>query len=678
MANERRLREQIEKIRCAVLAIDEHVEARAVLQSIADHARVVVGAEASAIGLGAEVGALLEPWTFSGIPAHDASSIGRAPRLVGLLAAAATGQEAIRLHDLAADPRFQGFPPGHPQLKGLLGVPLLNRGASLGTLYVADRSDGADFSEDDEQALSLFAQHAAVALERARIHGEMIHELGLRRQVEQVLRDSERRFRALFNETFQFVSLLTVEGLVLECNRAALDFAGLREDEVVGRPFWEGRWWRHSAAVQAQLRQAIATAAQGQFVRYEVEIEGKEGLATIDFSLKPLFDDQGRVVMLIPEGRDISERKRAEEERARLLASEELALAEAESARAHLEAIFESAAVGVVFVERHTQRRLVNPAAKRILGEDFEGPFDVAGIAGRTAHPDGSPMSVTELPMVKALRGESIPPTEILFKRLDGDTVPIEVIAASARDSQGAVAGAVVTFTDISVRKELEQLRKEWISIVAHDLRQPVNTIGLYAQILARQKDVAEDAGHILASARRLGRMITDLLDLNSLDASRLQLSLQAVDLPALVRAVIDRVAADTEGHAVEIAQEGEIPEAVVDPARFEQVLGNLLSNAAKYGEPGTPIRVVIAPRGGEVELAVQNHGSGIPPEELPRLFTRYHRTRTARAKGTPGLGLGLYITRGLVEAHGGWIKAESEPDGLTTFRVGLPLHKGA
>ncbi len=676
VANERRLREQIERIRKAVLAIDEHVEASAVLQSIADHAREIACASVSAIGLGTEVGALLDPWTFSGVPAHEAAAIGRTPRLVGLFAAVARERAPLRVRDLRADPRFSGFPPGHPPIESLLAVPLVSRGVSLGTLYVANGEGGTAFSDDDEQALSLFAQHVTVALERARIHGEMTRELGLRRQIENVLRNSEHRFRALFNETFQFVALLTTEGLVLECNRAALEFGGLHEDDVVGRPFWEALWWSHSPEAQARLRQAITDAAAGHFVRYEVEVRGKDGLATIDFSLKPIFDEQGRVLLIIPEGRDISERKRAEEERVRLLASEQAALAAAESARAHLQAIFESAAVGVVFVERHTQRRLVNPAARRILGEDLDRTFDAGSLVGRMTHPDGSPIPITEVPLVMALRGEPVPPTEMLFKRLDGSTVPIEVIAASARDSLGDVAGAVVTFADISERRELEQLRKEWISIVAHDLRQPVNTISLYAQILARQKDVAEDAGHILASARRLSRMITDLLDLNSLDASRLQLSPQPVHLPTLVQAVTVRVAADTQGHVVEIAQQGEIPEALVDPARFEQMLGNLLSNAAKYGESGTPIRVVIEARGAEIQIAVQNHGPGIPEEELPRLFTRYHRTQHARAKGTPGLGLGLYITRGLALAHGGWIKAESEPNGLTTFRVGLPLRK--
>jgi PAS domain S-box-containing protein len=676
LARERRLREQIDQIRKAALEMDEHVEAGPVLQSIADHARAIAGATASAIGLAAEVGAVLDPWTFSGLPESEAQQIGRVPRLVGLLAAVAAERKPIRVHDLTKDARFGGFPPGHPVLQSLLAVPLLNRGSSQGTLFVANRAGEADFSDDDQRALELFAQHASVALERARIHGEMLRELALRRQIERVLRDSEHRFRALFNETFQFVALLTVEGLVLECNRAALDFGGVREDDVLGRAFWEARWWSHSPAVQERLRRAIAEAARGNFVRYEAEVRGKDGFAIIDFSLKPVRDERGHVVLLIPEGRDISDRKRAEEERARLLISEQTALAEARSARARLEAIFESAAVGVVFVEGETQRRLVNPAAKRILGEDFEGRFDPSMLAGRVTRPDGTPMDVSDLPIVRVLHGESVPPTEMVFKRLDGTTVPIEVIAASAHDSGGHVGGAVVTFTDISTRKELEQLRKEWISIVAHDLRQPVNTISLYAQILVRQKEVAEDAGHILASARRLSRMITDLLDLNSLDASRLQLSPQPVNLPTLVRAVTDRVAADTEGHPVEIAQEGEIPEILVDPARFEQMLGNLLSNAAKYGEPGTPIRVELRVRETEVHLAVQNHGAGIPPEELPRLFTRYHRTRHAKAKGTPGLGLGLYITRGLVEAHGGWIKAESIPNDVTTFRVGLPLKK--
>jgi PAS domain S-box-containing protein len=135
-----------------------------------------------------------------------------------------------------------------------------------------------------------------------------------RKRAEKALRESEWKFRAIFEHTFQFIGLMTLDGTLIEANRTALRFTGVEESEVIGKPFWETPWWRHSTELQAELRAAIAKAAQGEFVRFEAShpsISGK--LHYIDFSLKPVMDESGKVVLLIPEGRDITERKIAEE-----------------------------------------------------------------------------------------------------------------------------------------------------------------------------------------------------------------------------------------------------------------------------------------------------------------------------------------------------------------------------
>jgi PAS domain S-box-containing protein len=135
-----------------------------------------------------------------------------------------------------------------------------------------------------------------------------------RQQAAKALADSERRFRAIFNSTFQFIGLLTPEGILLEANQAALDFVGASNDDVVGKPFWDTPWWSASAAEQDRLQAAIQKAAKGELIRYETEHVGVEGkVAAIDFSLKPVKNELGETVLIIPEGRDITERRRAEE-----------------------------------------------------------------------------------------------------------------------------------------------------------------------------------------------------------------------------------------------------------------------------------------------------------------------------------------------------------------------------
>lgn len=150
--------------------------------------------------------------------------------------------------------------------------------------------------------------------ELATANAQLQQQILERQRAEKALQESEWRFRAIFNQTFQFIGLMQPDGLLLEANQTALDFGGLNREEVIDHWFWEARWWTLSQATQEQLKQAIAQAATGTFVRYEVDVLGAENtVITIDFSIKPVRDEFGNVVLLIPEGRDITERKQAEQ-----------------------------------------------------------------------------------------------------------------------------------------------------------------------------------------------------------------------------------------------------------------------------------------------------------------------------------------------------------------------------
>ena len=135
-----------------------------------------------------------------------------------------------------------------------------------------------------------------------------------RRRTGEALRQSEQKFRSIFDQTFQFIGVLATDGAVVQANQTALRFAGVDEDAVLGKPFWETPWWTHSAELQQKLRAAILDAAAGKLVRFEATHAGADGkVRYVDFSLKPVTDLQGHVVQLIAEGRDITERKQAED-----------------------------------------------------------------------------------------------------------------------------------------------------------------------------------------------------------------------------------------------------------------------------------------------------------------------------------------------------------------------------
>jgi PAS domain S-box-containing protein len=157
------------------------------------------------------------------------------------------------------------------------------------------------------------------------VHVAVHEDITAQKLAQEAQRESERRFQAIFDQTFQFVGLLEPDGTLIEANQTILDFGEVKLETIINRPFWEAPWWTISAATQAQLKTAIAQAAAGEFVRYEVEVLGAhDAVATIDFSLKPLKDETGAVILLLSEGRDISDRQRIEQIEASLAAKEVL------------------------------------------------------------------------------------------------------------------------------------------------------------------------------------------------------------------------------------------------------------------------------------------------------------------------------------------------------------------
>ncbi len=348
--------------------------------------------------------------------------------------------------------------------------------------------------------------------------------------------------------------------------------------------------------------------------------------------------------------------------------------------RARLQTILESAPNGVFYIDSESGLLVANRAAISLLGSAPDPKAGLRQYVGRVLFPDGRPASLEELPSSRALRGEVLRAEEYLLVRSDGVRIPMLVSAAPILSHEGGRLGAVVIFEDITPIKELEQLREEWASLIAHDLRQPVTVITSYADLLQRLgqrsgmgEREARALEHIGVAIRNLDRMIAELLDISRLEARRMTLEQQWVEPPELVRTVAERSRGVTGEHPVRVEVAGTVPSICADPGRLEQVLVNLLSNAAKYSYPNTEIRVELRSRDGEVQLSVTNEGTGIPPEELPQLFSRFHRTRVSREQGIAGLGLGLYISKGLVEAHGGSIWAESTLGKTTTFHMLLP-----
>ena len=215
-------------------------------------------------------------------------------------------------------------------------------------------------------------------------------------------------------------------------------------------------------------------------------------------------------------------------------------------------------------------------------------------------------------------------------------------------------------------------MREEWATIIAHDLRQPIGVIALRSALLQRARlsdQQLHDVQQIHASAEHLRRMTSDLMDASLLETRRMQLTLERLDLCQFLRDVVQRVPVGAGRIRIQAPSDARLC-VKGDAQRLEQVLTNLLSNAVKYGAPETDIGLELRHAHGNAEILVTNQGAGIPPDERSILFDRYVRSRAAKTGTTRGLGLGLYIARGLVEAHKGHIWAESVPGGVTTLHV--------
>ncbi|MDB5221139.1 MAG: hypothetical protein JWO86_9066 [Myxococcaceae bacterium] len=223
-----------------------------------------------------------------------------------------------------------------------------------------------------------------------------------------------------------------------------------------------------------------------------------------------------------------------------------------------------------------------------------------------------------------------------------------------------------------SERARWAQMREEFIGVIAHDLRNPISTLAMSAEVVrklphARAQSLAE---LILRNTSALARLVGDLLDASRVESRNVELRKSWTSLPALVADAVVQSAAERE-HVVHV-DVGNLPSVEVDPDRILQVLVNLLSNASKYSPAGSTISVGLEAIRSKVFVSITNVGA-IAREDAAKLFTRYFRTRSARDSAVDGTGLGLYIVRGLVEAHGGTIEAESKHDGHVVFRFWLP-----
>ena len=339
-------------------------------------------------------------------------------------------------------------------------------------------------------------------------------------------------------------------------------------------------------------------------------------------------------------------------------------------AQAQQKVLFDSMLEGLLLLDRNRKIYLANRAFKNLFNLKAEA-------RGKTIVEALRLHELDEL-LARVEAGQSVLDYEIRLPDLNGRW--LQVNAAAITNAAGEREGTILVFHDLTRLKQLERQREEFVANVSHELRTPLSLIKGYVETLLdgarHDPEVAERfLKTIERNANRLDLLIQDLLAISALESGRMKLELSPLNLPALVEKAFADLHYKPDDKNVTLLSELPALAASGDANRLDQVLANLVDNAIKYGRAGG--RVTVGGKkldAGGLEIFVRDDGPGIPPEALDRVFERFYRVDKARSRDQGGTGLGLAIVKHIVQAHGGEVRAESEPGRGAAFFFTLPL----
>ncbi len=280
------------------------------------------------------------------------------------------------------------------------------------------------------------------------------------------------------------------------------------------------------------------------------------------------------------------------------------------------------------------------------------------------------------------ISGEEVRDQELEVKRADGTSLWVNLSVRPIRDKEGRVVASRSIMVDVTEHRKLDQLKDDFIGLVSHELRSPMTVItgAINTALTEAERLSPEETRQLLKDAatesETLSNLLTNLLELSRVQAQRLVLYSEAIDAKKVIQEALDKVKRQYATHKFVISLPRRLPRVQADPLRLERILYNLLENAAKYSPSGGEVRVSAKRQGEQLAFSVSDRGIGISPADQEKLFAPFQRLGE-RPSGVRGVGLGLMVCRRLVEAHGGHIWVESEPDKGSTFSFTIPLSQG-
>jgi PAS domain S-box-containing protein len=490
-----------------------------------------------------------------------------------------------------------------------------------------------------------------------------------RRRAEEALRRQSEWLRLTLVSIGDAVISTDAEGRVTFLNGVAEALTGWPQAEAVGRPLPDVFHIVNEQTRQPVENPALRALREGAIVglaNHTVLIARDGTERPIDDSAAPMQGESGAPIGAVLVFRDITERKRAEEDRARLAA------------------IVESSEDAIVSKTLDGVIRSWNAGAERLF--DYTAEEAVGQPITLIIPPERIDEEYEILARIRG--GERVEHFETMRVSKQGRRINISLTVSPVRDGAGRVVGASKIARDITDRKRAEEAlreadrrKDEFIALLAHELRNPLVPIRNGLQVLR----LAGGDANAVAQARsmmerQLGhmvRLIDDLLDTARLSQNKMELRRSRVLLTDVVSSALEtaRPAIEAAGHELLLSLPPEPVHLDADLTRLAQVFSNLLSNSAKYTERGGRIWLAAERRGGEAVVSVRDTGIGIPADALPRIFDMFAQVDRSAERSTGGLGIGLALVKGLVEMHGGTVTAESGGQGRgSTFTVKLPV----
>ena len=501
-------------------------------------------------------------------------------------------------------------------------------------------------------------------------------------------REIERRLALLVDTVFDYaIFILDPDGRVRSWSNAARRLKGYEADEIIGRHFSIFYPQEEITRGKPELELAVATA-EGRFEDegWRLRKDGSPFWANV--IITALRGEDGELIGFGKVTRDLTERRRGEEA---IRESEERFRLLVDSAEDY--AIFMLDPDGRVVSWNTGAQRLKGYRPDEIIGRHFSQFYPTEDV--RAGKPED------ELAVALA---EGRVEDEGWRVRKDGSRFWANVVISSLRDNSGKLRGFAKVTRDLTDRKmaedalrgilererqtanrlrELDQMRNQFVAMVAHDLRSPLTVIAGFTQLLRSEWETTSPErrvdflDRIDRSVRGLQSLLDDVLQVSTIESGELVYDIAPTDVGAILRGVVEQLVAPTEMARVVIDAPNDLPLAMADERRVWQVVGNLVSNAIKFSPSGSPIEVSARLDEGEVYVSVRDHGPGVAPEDQPRIFERFSQLPIASRLAESGTGLGLFIAKSLVEEQGGSIGVESEPGQGALFWFALPAAPG-